>query len=203
MPRLLKYEKSDPGLVSQSTSGQSTDLSLKSKFHNTNSSVESSLDCPQPMSGTDSGKHIDGEDSGSDNVNSDEMSSRLRQSSEDSQKTSESEASLLLRQESGTGQQLSRANMKEHDRQWAKFSGNGKYQLDKIKQNSEGQRDRHSSNSLPEETSGTKRRKSILPIVYSSLDRSFPLPNPQQIELYSQVYDNVDLDTRSTSPQNS
>lgn len=43
-----------------------------------------------------------------------------------------------------------------------------------------------------------RKRKCTLPVVASLLGRQFPLPNPQEIELYSLKEDSVHLDPRSS-----
>lgn len=117
---------------------------------------------------------------------------------------------------SGRGQKLSRANMKKHDRQWAlliSLNGHGP----SGDQNGSGRAPNERNGSLEETLDSfenplkpkksrrgrKKKRRVSLPVVLSSLCRSFPLPGPAQIESYLKAYDSVDLNTRSNSPQNS
>lgn len=120
----------------------------------------------------------------------------------------------------GRGQKLSRANMKKHDRQWALIILLNGHEATTDKPGDARSR-RNERNASLEETSDSldnpqkssngkksrrkkkKKRRVSLPVVSSSLCRSFPLPGPDQIESYLKAYDSVDLNTRSNSPQNS
>lgn len=163
------------------------------------------------------------EGSVSDNSSGDSGKTKLlkkvskREAHKSSKGEGESDANALAQVEAnGRGQKLSRANMKKHDRQWALFiSLSG--QNPSGEQNGDGRAPNERNGSLEEtldsfdnaqkpkksRRSRKKKRRVSLPVVLSSLCRSFPLPGPAQIESYLKAYDSVDLNTRSNSPQNS
>ncbi|OBA23496.1 hypothetical protein METBIDRAFT_29948 [Metschnikowia bicuspidata var. bicuspidata NRRL YB-4993] len=208
--QLQYYSRSEAGLgsvLASDTSGNLTDLSLRSRGHTAGTSAGTPA-----LDGRAAAKTSANDGSASDNSASDNSASldsgfantpgpagMARKDSDLLSLSSSASVSKL----NGAGEQLSWANMKEHDRQWAELSHNHEHVVPV-----DGPVDGPAKLSLEDRADSLsdgyrRRRKRRLPTVSSSLDRSFPLPNPQQIEMYSQQYDSVDLDTRSTSPQNS
>lgn len=177
-----------------------TDLSLKSKPQTADTSTGDSPSDPRVNSGTDSGKITGDDDSVSDASNFSGNKQEERKDSSDALSLS------LSASKNSSAPKLSRANMEEHDRQWAEIPvGSDRMHLD-LPQQSLDEKSEHVAQTATSSTKRKKTRKSkkrirALPNVSLSLDRLFPLPSPRQIELYLQAYDNVELDTRSTSPQ--
>lgn len=221
--RHSKPYRRDADLTSLSNSdGSYTDLSLRSKSNTASTSMgassyeKSSSGIP---SSNESGKNMDdgsaSESSGGDNnpgpviMNKDLIPEGRAKEDEDSESpipmsTSPSNANFL------PIQKLSIANMKAHNLEQAKmktsmpsvnYGGGGDDTmslkcLDSTKFTVPRKRKRKVRR-------GRGRRSCKLPVVASSLGRQFPLPNPQEIELYSRKDDAVHLDLRSSSKSSS
>lgn len=85
-------------------------------------------------------------------------------------------------------QKLSRANMKKHDLELA--------QLPTSKPQDSLSTYAVTHPNYTEEPKRKRRKRLKLPVISLALDRTFPLPNPKQIELYTQGEDEVRLDPR-------
>lgn len=184
-------------LMTSDASNSSTDLSLKSKPQTAGTSVGASDEKSSLGYGSSSGRMVDDgsgteSSSGENSARNIETTPVAVRRSRIIRKASKEESSRYL-----PVLQLSTANMKKHDLEQAlmiphenpklAYIGNGSLKRNK------------SSESL--NWKGRNGRKSVkvkLPTVYSSLNRSFPLPKPQDIEVYSQEPDNVFLESRAS-----
>lgn len=206
-----KHENELVALDNSESSGSTTDLSLKSKSQTASTSVGASLD-EKSTSGVSSsnesasGKLTD-DGSGSDDCVSGEKNGSKNhpvilehelEESEESKSPTPVESSKPAHLKYLPVQKLSTANMKKHDLELAQM---GPLERENAKFASIGvptAPDGLSSNTSEHKQSHprSKRRKLKLPSITSALDRKFPLPNPRQIELYTQADDSVRLDPR-------
>lgn len=181
-------------------SGSLTDLSLKSKSQTASMSMGASMDSSLGMnSGNESGKYND-DGSPSDNSNGESGKGSISESLKDSMSPSPPESR-------STGyrpvEKLSMANMKKHDRELALMQPPRRvYGLNNL--GTGFPQSLATADSLEKKKMlKTKKAKLMLPRITSSLDRSFPLPNPHQIEIYFHKDEKVGLETRPSSAQNS
>lgn len=186
-------------LMTSDASNSSTDLSLKSKPQTAGTSVGASDEKSSLGYGSSSGRMVD--DGSGTESSSGENSARniettpvalrrsrnLRKSSSESKEESSRYLPVL---------QLSTANMKKHDLEQALMLP---HESPKLAYIGNGLKRNKSTESLNWKTrNGRKNVKVKLPTVFSSLNRSFPLPKPQDIEVYSQEPDNVFLESRAS-----
>lgn len=177
-----------------------TDLSLKNKSQTPHTSVGTSIEGSLgAVSSNESGKNLDG---GSPSENS---GTEGKDSAGDDSKASSSPSPLPVDLGYLPVEKLSMANMKKHDKELALMNPPSRHakRMTKLDSLPESLEDisvlkLHAKKKKKREGSQYK-----LPKISSSLDRSFPLPNPRQIELYSQEDEKVDLDSRPLSAQNS
>lgn len=98
-------------------------------------------------------------------------------------------------------QKLSIANMKAHDIEQANLKfGMLNFPKVKVLESSSNSLAAYLNLTVPKKRKKKARRrqrKCKLPVVTSSLGRHFPLPNPNEIEIYSHKEDTVHLDPRS------
>lgn len=215
-----KYENELNALDNSETSGSSTDLSLKSKSQTASTSLGASLDEKSSLglsSGNETGKLDDGSGSGSDDSSSKGDNKRKATTAGDHKSFNESKSPTPISNLNPPHlkylpvQKLSTANMKKHDLELAQMNNSPTSESAQFTDIGAAAAAEQGSSNTNTNSSGTKKRrrkrskraKLKLPVISSSLDRNFPLPNPKQIELYSQGSDSVHLDPRPYSGKES
>lgn len=209
-------------LDNSENSTSSTDLSLKSKSQTASTSVGASLDEKSFSGGSSSvesgsGRIVD-DGFGSEDSNGTRKSNLKRKSGtipeheikdfEESKSTTPVEGNHSSNLKYLPVLKLSTANMKKHDLELAQMDpserGNTKFTNIGAAAAAEEMSSNTESSESKRRRSSRKKRKSLkLPAITSALDRRFPLPNPKQIELYTQGSDTVHLDPRPYSSNDS
>ncbi|KAM3122834.1 hypothetical protein ACQ2H7_003936 [Candidozyma auris] len=209
-------------LDNSENSTSSTDLSLKSKSQTASTSVGASLDEKSFSGGSSSvesgsGRIVD-DGFGSEDSNGTRKSNSKRKSGtipeheikdfEESKSTTPVEGNHSSNLKYLPVSKLSTANMKKHDLELAQMDpserGNTKFTNIGAAAAAEEMSSNTESSESKRRRSSRKKRKSLkLPAITSALDRRFPLPNPKQIELYTQGSDTVHLDPRPYSSNDS
>lgn len=202
-----KPYKFENDFTSSNSDGSTTDLSLRSKSQTATTSNPTSAyekSSSSVPSSNESGKNND--DGSTSESSGGETNTMVHKDSipEDDIKEDSLSPTPSANSVSNANflpiQKLSIANMKAHDLEQEKIS-QPRLKFEKMDSTKKMPRPIIPRKRLKQRYRG--RRKCKLPVVASSLGRHFPLPNPKEIELYSQKADAVQLGRRTQSIQDS